>query len=104
MNLEFVKWFIETLKWPLVVVILIYNVVILIYNFSDKFFKILDKFVSAYEAKDTIKIARDHSFAVAEGAQDSIALRGSPSFFSYLFWWPRCGAVEGRTAELNHDN
>ena len=93
MNLEFVKWFIETLKWPLVVVILIY-----------KFFKILDKFVSAYEAKDTIKIARDHSFAVAEGAQDSIALRGSPSFFSYLFWWPRCGAVEGRTAELNHDN
>lgn len=97
MNLEFVKWFIETLKWPLVVVILIYN-------FSDKFFKILDKFVSAYEAKDTIKIARDHSFAVAEGAQDSIALRGSPSFFSYLFWWPRCGAVEGRTAELNHDN
>ena len=99
MNLEFVKWFIETLKWPLVVVILIYK----FFKILDKFFKILDKFVSAYEAKDTIKIARDHSFAVAEGAQDSIALRGSPSFFSYLFWWPRCGAVEG-TAELNHDN
>ena len=104
MNLEFVKWFIETLKWPLVVVILIYNVVILIHKFFKILDKFLDKFVSAYEAKDTIKIARAHSFAVAEVAQDSIVLRGSPSFFSYLFWWPRCGAVEGRTAELNHDN
>ena len=65
------------------------------YIFLNKLLNIMNNFVEAYEKKDTMQIARNHSCAITEGIQDSVGSSGRLGPFAYLFWFPYRRTIDG---------
>ena len=97
MEIEIILRLIEALKWPITMILTMISLFLLINNLNNT----LNKFVEAYKDKDTIQITRNHSFAIAEGVQDSFDNSGSFGPFSYLFWFPKRRVVEGQIHIVN---
>jgi hypothetical protein len=86
---------INSLKWPVVVVVLMF----IFMRTSERFAQIAEKFVE----RDTHGIARSHASAIADGTFDAVDETGCPSALSYLIWWPttRRKTVQGIVSAVN---
>jgi len=91
---------IDSLKWPVVVVMFMFmfmtaseRFMFMFMRTSERFAQIAEKFVE----RDTHAIARSHASAIAHGTFDAVDETGCPDALSYLFWWPttRRKTVEG---------
>jgi hypothetical protein len=91
---------IEILKWPVVVIFIMFMFIRGLEKIAKQFAEVGNRFAEVAEHfvdRDSIAIARVHANAVADGVLDTAGAAGHQTLFSYFFWWPtpRRKSVQG---------